>query len=120
MKEKITSWCERLSDSLVVEAMKRAVEQGKFYWSYVDAILVKWELLQVKNVQDAREKEDHIMAEKGYKKTLWNPGRKPGRSEADWFTEEKVKRSYKSPIDELEKVLDELEASLDHGTGVVM
>lgn len=44
MKEKIRFWCERLSESLVVEALKRAVEQGKQYWSYCEAILVKWEL----------------------------------------------------------------------------
>jgi DnaD/phage-associated family protein len=116
IQKKIKTWCDSLSESLVVEAMKRAVEQGKQYWSYVDAILVKWELLQVQNVQDAREKENQIMAGNVSKKTLWNAGRKPVRSEVlpDWFT------SHKSHNDELERWLDELEASLDRGSGVVL
>jgi DnaD/phage-associated family protein len=113
IQEKIKSWCDSLSESLVVEAMKRAVEQGKYYWSYVDAILVKWEQLKFRNVKDAREKENHIIAEKESR-------RRPGRLEADWFTEERFKPSHKSRNDELEKMLDELEASLDHGYRFVM
>ena len=115
IQEKIKRWCDSLSESLVVEAMKRAVEQGKHYWSYVDAILVKWELLQIQNVQDAREKENQLMVERGSR-------RKPGRSGVlpDWFTEERVKTSQKRPNVEFERWWDELEASLDHGSGVVM
>ena len=105
MKEKIRFWCERLSESLVVEALKRAVEQGKHYWSYCEAILVKWELLHVQDVQDAREKESQLMAEKS--------------SRRKWFTEERVKPLQKSPNDELERWWDEFEASLDSESGDV-
>ncbi|MDX8344161.1 DnaD domain protein [Rossellomorea sp. YZS02] len=105
MKEKIRFWCERLSDSLVVEAMKRAVERGKHYWSYCEAILVKWEMLHVQDVQDAREKESRLMAEKS--------------SRRKWFTEERVKPLQKSPNDELERWWDEFEASLDSESGDV-
>ncbi|WP_243291450.1 DnaD domain protein [Bacillus sp. FJAT-47783] len=40
--EKIKYWCEDLSDELVVEAMKLAVEYGAKNWSYVESILRYW------------------------------------------------------------------------------
>ena len=103
MKEKIRFWCERLSESLVVEALKRAVEQGKQYWSYCEAILVKWELLHVQDVQDAREKERQLKAEKN--------------SRRKWFTEGRVKPLQKSPNDDLDRWWDEFEASFDLESG---
>lgn len=127
MQGKIKSWCERLSDSLVVEAMKRAVEQGKHYWSYVDAILVKWELLQVEDVNDARSKEDEGMVEKMYKKSTRSVGRKPVRIELlpDWFTEEGTVEAPAESFDEdfemeKAKLMAELEAFRERGAGVVM
>ncbi|NMH70486.1 DnaD domain protein [Bacillus sp. RO3] len=87
--EKINMWCARLSDSLVVEAMKKAVEQGKLYWSYVDAILVKWEQMEVRDVEDARAKEFQCMFEKVYKRKRSRSGKRPVRTEKlpDWFTD---------------------------------
>jgi len=40
--EKIQYWCEDLSEELVVEAMKLAVEYGAKHWSYVESILRYW------------------------------------------------------------------------------
>lgn len=40
--EKIKYWCEDLSEELVVEAMKLAVEYGAKHWSYVESILRYW------------------------------------------------------------------------------
>jgi DnaD/phage-associated family protein len=40
--EKIKYWCEDLSDELVVEAMKLAVEYGAKHWTYVESILRYW------------------------------------------------------------------------------
>ncbi|MFJ5622009.1 DnaD domain protein [Peribacillus loiseleuriae] len=42
ISEKISSWCEDLSDELVILAMKRSTEQGKKTWGYVEAILKDW------------------------------------------------------------------------------
>ncbi|UXH43279.1 DnaD domain protein [Rossellomorea vietnamensis] len=127
MQEKIKSWSERLSDSLVVEAMKRAVEQGKHYWSYVDAILVKWELLQVQDVNDEREKEKQVMVEKVVKNPSRRAGRKPVRTELlpDWFTEEGIVEAPDESLDEdfeveKAKLMAELEAFRERGTSVVM
>jgi len=40
--EKIKYWSEDLSEELVVEAMKLAVEYGAKHWSYVESILRYW------------------------------------------------------------------------------
>jgi DnaD/phage-associated family protein len=90
LQEKIQVWCEKLSGSLVVEAMKKASEQGKQYWSYVEAILVKWEQSGVRDVKDAQEKETEAMYKKVSKGKGLGKGKKPIRTEKlpDWFTQE--------------------------------
>lgn len=40
--DKINAWCIDLSDELVIEAMKLAVENSSKRWSYVEAILRDW------------------------------------------------------------------------------
>ncbi|MGM0867046.1 MAG: DnaD domain-containing protein [Bacillota bacterium] len=123
IQEKIKTWCESLSESLVVEAMKRAVEQGKHYWSYVDAILVKWEQLNVRDVKDARAKELQIMFEKVYKRNVQSGGRKPVRTEKlpEWFTEDEAAEEDCDAEFEVEKakLMAELEAYRERGVGVV-
>jgi DnaD/phage-associated family protein len=94
LQEKINAWCEKLSGSLVVEAMKKAAGQGKQYWSYVEAILKKWELSGVKDVKDAEEKESDFMKQKfAGKGRVQGQKRKPMRTEKlpDWFTGEQCK-----------------------------
>ncbi|QTC40440.1 DnaD domain protein [Bacillus sp. V3] len=90
LEKKIRGWCVKLSDSLVVEAMKKAVEQGKQYWSYVEAILMNWELNDVKDVKDAKEKEFRKMYRKVVKEKAVGQRRKPVRTEKlpEWFTGE--------------------------------
>lgn len=117
----------KVSESLVVEAMKRAVEQGKHYWSYVDAILVKWEQMNVRDVKDARAKEFQMMFEKVHKRKLYSDGRKPVRTEKlpDWFTEEELAGVSEEKGDEefeaeKAKLMAELEAYREQRTGVVM
>ncbi|WP_061808981.1 DnaD domain-containing protein [Rossellomorea vietnamensis] len=90
IQEKIKSWCDSLSESLVVEAMKRAVEQGKQYWSYCEAILVKWDQLKVRDVEDARTREFQGRFEKHSKRNVRSGTRKSVRTEMlpDWFTSE--------------------------------
>ncbi|WP_282138294.1 DnaD domain-containing protein [Rossellomorea aquimaris] len=124
IQEKIKTWCESLSESLVMEAMKRAVEQGKHYWSYVDAILVKWEQLNVRDVKDARAKEFQFMFEKVHKRKLHSAGRRPIRTEKlpEWFTSEREEVQGNDEEFEAEKakLMAELEAYRERGAGVVM
>src|SRR5690606_30109296 len=39
---KIKTWCNALSDELVIEAMTLAVENSSRRWNYVEAILRDW------------------------------------------------------------------------------
>ncbi|PFG04491.1 DnaD domain protein [Bacillus sp. es.034] len=124
IQEKIKSWCDSLSEGLVVEAMKRAVEQGKHYWSYCEAILVKWEQLKVRDVKDARTKEFQGMYEKRYKRNVRSGERKPVRTEMlpDWFTSgsEDVQEIFDEEFEaEKAKLMEELKAYHERGTGVV-
>ncbi|WJE15724.1 DnaD domain protein [Halobacillus sp. ACCC02827] len=50
--ERITYWCEELSDRLVIEAVKRSVEQNKHFFRYCEAILKRWAADGVKTVAD--------------------------------------------------------------------
>jgi DnaD/phage-associated family protein len=120
IQEKIKSWCDSLSESLVVEAMKRAVEQGKYYWSYVDAILVNWEQLKVRDVKDARTKESQRMFEKHSKRNVCSGTRKPVRTEMlpDWFTSESedfLDITDKEFEAEKAKLMEELKAYRERG-----
>jgi DnaD/phage-associated family protein len=120
IQKKIKSWSDSLSESLVVEAMKRAVEQGKLYWSYVDAILVKWEQMKVQDVKDARTKEFQGMVEKHSKRNVRSGTRKPVRREMlpDWFTTESgdVQEIRDEEFEaEKAKLMEELKAYRERG-----
>jgi DnaD/phage-associated family protein len=52
--QKIGDWCDDLSDELVVEAMKLAVEYGVKHWSYVERILREWADKKYRTVEQAR------------------------------------------------------------------
>lgn len=53
ISQKITAWCEDLTDELVVKAMEIAVERGAKSFSYVETILRDWADKQVISIQDA-------------------------------------------------------------------
>ncbi|QOR67962.1 DnaD domain protein [Cytobacillus suaedae] len=83
ISEKISAWCIDLSDELVVEAMKIAVENSSKKWSYVEAILKDWVdkgYQTVDDVQAARlaGRPKHQKHKVGYQ---------PARKEIlpDWF-----------------------------------
>jgi DnaD/phage-associated family protein len=125
LQEKIQYWCEKVSGSLVVEAMKKASEQGKQYWSYVEAILVKWEQLGVKDVKDAQSKESEFMSQKPVKGK--GQKRQPVRTEKlpDWFkgeqhTESKVQEHDEEFEAEKAKLMAELKEYRERGSYISM
>jgi DnaD/phage-associated family protein len=128
LEEKIQGWCEKLSSCLVVEAMKKAAEQGRQYWSYVEAILVKWELNDVRDVKDAEEKELEFMNKKGSKgKKRAGQKTKPIRTEKlpEWFTQETSEEAAVQEQDEefeveKAKLMAELEEYRERVSQVVM
>jgi DnaD/phage-associated family protein len=125
LQEKIQVWCEKLSSSLVVEAMKKASEQGKQYWSYVEAILVKWEQFGVKDVKDAQSKESEFRSQKSAKGK--GQKRQPVRTEKlpDWFKKEQHTESQVQEHDEefeaeKAKLMAELKEYRERGSYISM
>ncbi|MBN9653295.1 DnaD domain protein [Halobacillus sp. GSS1] len=58
--EKITQWCEEMSDELVIQSMKLAVESNKPFFSYCEGILKQWQQAGVRTLRGAeRAQEAH-------------------------------------------------------------
>ncbi|MGP4060998.1 DnaD domain protein [Halobacillus sp. H74] len=57
MAEKLTDWCRRISDELVMEAMKIATQHNKLFFNYCEGILKRWENQQVKTLADVERVE---------------------------------------------------------------
>jgi DnaD/phage-associated family protein len=67
ISQKITQWCIDLSDELVIEAMKFAIENGSKTWAYVEAILRDWvdkQYTSVSEIHAARQRYKEIRSNK--------------------------------------------------------
>lgn len=89
ISEKIGQWCDDLSNELVLEAMKIAVERGAKNWSYVERILRDW---ADKNLKTVKQVHATIMAfreNKSKQRNTPKKGYKPIRTEMlpDWFVD---------------------------------
>ncbi|MEH7236395.1 DnaD domain-containing protein [Bacillus sp. JJ1562] len=84
ISEKIQAWSNDLSDELIIEAMKLAIENASKRWSYVEAILRDW-------VDKGYQTLDDVQAARlAYKQQKKHPfTKKPIRQECipDWFHE---------------------------------
>lgn len=111
ISQKISKWCEDLSDELVLEAMKMAVERGAKSWSYVEKILINWADKNIKTVNQANalKKEFKENRSKGSNRSQ---GRyPPKRTELlpDWFEQEnqpEPKTQKKDTEDSAQKQLE--------------
>ncbi|SDO74028.1 DnaD domain protein [Halobacillus aidingensis] len=58
--EKISVWCEEMSDELVIQSMELAVESNKRFFSYCEGILKQWQQGGVRTLRGAeRAQQDH-------------------------------------------------------------
>ncbi|WP_173915214.1 DnaD domain protein [Halobacillus sp. Marseille-Q1614] len=55
MAEKITDWCDRLSDELVLESMRIAAQHNKLFFHYCEGILRRWEKANVRTLADIKK-----------------------------------------------------------------
>jgi DnaD/phage-associated family protein len=114
--QKITLWCQDLSEELVLEAMKISVERGKKFWSYVESILKDWSQKGIVTVNQALAEQQRFKEETSKKQSYSRRG-KVIRSEKlpHWFDENK---SYTQPVEtedkdyDFEKERAQLEAEL--------
>ncbi|MED3549987.1 DnaD domain protein [Cytobacillus praedii] len=95
--QKIGKWCDDLSDELVLESMKIAVERGAKSWSYVEKILINWADKKIKTVDQANAlilayKEKQSKQGKVRKGYATRTEKLPG-----WFNEQEDKQQPINP-----------------------
>ncbi|WP_249869205.1 DnaD domain protein [Oceanobacillus saliphilus] len=92
--EDMIHWINELGESLVLYAMKRALERGRLNWGYVKAILDAWVKKGIRNVEDARAEEVEYRRQRERKVVRESGGYRAGSKGAadvvpDWFRERK-------------------------------
>jgi DnaD/phage-associated family protein len=116
--QKIVGWCEDLSEGLVLEAMKIAVEQGTKKWGYVEAILRNWSQKGIRTVEQCKAEQKQFKEHKSQRPSNRAGGKvRPIRKEMlpDWFEESNSSQdSHSSESDDydFEKEKEKLQAEL--------
>ncbi len=82
--QKISDWCNDLSDELVVLAMQKAIESNRTSWSYAEGILKKWAARKVKTIQDVENLQAQFEAQQNNRQPYYKP---KGKVEQvpEWF-----------------------------------
>jgi DnaD/phage-associated family protein len=86
--KKIHLWCQKLSDVLVTEAMKKAVECSKTTWNYVEVILMNWYHTGIRFLEQVEAAVKAFQEQRNRKgNTKRRYSRKPIRTEelSDWY-----------------------------------
>jgi DnaD/phage-associated family protein len=99
--QKISMWCEDLSDNLVLEAMKIAVERGAPKFSYVESILKDWASNNINTVEQAKASLMAFKQRQSQQKNTSRRGYAPKRTEMlpDWFNEDQQQQEQKKQDD---------------------
>lgn len=79
ISENISLWIDDLSEILVIEAMKIAIEQGVRTWKYVESILRDWSKKRLKTVEQVKADQLAYRESKSRKGNAYS--RKPVRQE---------------------------------------
>lgn len=83
---KIDGWINELSEELVIHAMKKAVENGKFTWGYVESILKNWRVMRLTTIEAVEAEDKRWKAEQQSKKRQqYNNQPKNKGPVPDWF-----------------------------------
>ncbi|AIF45706.1 DnaD domain-containing protein [Virgibacillus sp. SK37] len=94
--EELIYWINDVGDALVIQAMKRTLEQGKSHWGYVKAILHAWRNKGVGDVAAAKEEENNYRVRKEEKEKKTNLFDELRKEEIpDWFIEHKKEQAKK-------------------------
>ncbi|MGF7015631.1 DnaD domain protein [Ornithinibacillus bavariensis] len=95
------SWIYEFGDDFVMEAMKRALERGKFTFGYVKGILNAWVKQGIQSVETLKAKE---IAMNNARRSNSNSQYRNARNQEvvpDWFLERKrKKRIHKQNVSE--------------------
>ncbi|MBP1949358.1 DnaD domain-containing protein [Virgibacillus litoralis] len=87
----ICHWINDLSEPLVLEAMKRALEQNKTTWSYVKGVLKAWARKGITTIEQAEADEAAFRNRQNQQKN--QSAQASGEVVPDWFKERKRKQA---------------------------
>lgn len=107
--DKIGAWIEDLSEELVLQAMKIAVENGAINWNYVETILRDWSSKRITSLQ---EYEAHELKRKNKNNARSNARRygQPVKEELvpAWFKEQEASQvANTEPLNEASEDMEE-------------
>ena len=90
--ESLLDWINSLGEELVIEAMKRALEQNKTSWAYVKSILNAWHKKGIRTLDQAQAEHAAFEKERG-RKGRGNGGFFTVKEDIvpDWYHEERQK-----------------------------
>ncbi|MGP4061480.1 Lin1244/Lin1753 domain-containing protein [Halobacillus sp. H74] len=97
MSEKILAWIEDLSDSMVIKAMEKTLEQNKSSWAYTESILKNWMDKGITTLEQV-EAEDTQFQNQNKAKHLPN-GNKNQEVVPAWFNQQQSESKPKHSID---------------------
>ena len=105
-QQKIMSWCDDLSDELVIYAMQKAIESNRVSWSYAEGILKNWASKRVKTIQDVNALEAQFIAQQQAKQQ--RSYGKPQKVEPvpEWLEQQKRERQVQQPSEQTQQVID--------------
>ncbi|MBM4762737.1 DnaD domain protein [Bacillus sp. B15-48] len=117
ISQKIAMWCDDLSDALVLEAMKIAVERSKVNWAYVESILRDYAQKNIKTVEQAKAAQLAFKEQQSRQKSKPRQGQVFARKESlpDWFEQQTSNQTHGTTDDsdfDFEKEKAELEREL--------
>ncbi|MDL4841734.1 DnaD domain-containing protein [Aquibacillus rhizosphaerae] len=97
LQNEITEWVSMLGETLVMEAMKIAIETNSLKWSYVKGILKKWSAKGISTIEQVRESEQtfRLQQQSRYRS---NPSQKKQEVIPDWFLERKESEKSKEKV----------------------
>lgn len=84
----------QFTSDLVLEALKRAAENGKASWNYALGILKKWQKDNITSMQEVREAEDKFRKQRATQSASASLRVDHRRKEVipDWFREDRLKK----------------------------
>ncbi len=117
ISEKISTWIDDTSETLVLEAMKIAVENGVKTWKYVETILRDWSDKGYQTVEQVRAAQKAFKEQQAKKRNGSSTnGKKAIRTEIvpDWLNTDYSQYEHKADADQeaLERKRRELEERL--------
>lgn len=93
--ESMSDWVDDVGEALVMEAMKRALEQNRASWGYVKSILQAWKKKGIRSVDAVRAEDVEFRKRKQRRRYHYFTSGNREEVIPDWFKEQREKRENK-------------------------